>query len=181
MNEGVFAVLNGLAGQSVALDALIIFTAVWLPWVLIVGVAFFLFRERFTHPQLFFMPSRTHARELGILFCTALVAWILAQVFKDFFGAPRPFEVLQQMHPLISKSGMDSFPSGHATFFSALALGLYWYHRKLGYLYFTGALAVGLARIIAGVHFPVDILGGYLLGCLVALGVHCLLANKKAA
>jgi len=45
------------------------------------------------------------------------------------------------------------------------------------------ALLIGIARIIAGVHFPVDILGGFILGILTAYLVKYfhqkLLKNKE--
>jgi len=39
----------------------------------------------------------------------------------------------------------------------------------LGKWYFAGAVLIGLARIAAGVHFPIDILAGLLLGLIVTL------------
>ena len=34
------------------------------------------------------------------------------------------------------------------------------------------ALIIGIARIMAGVHFPIDILGGFVLGSLIAIGMN---------
>ena len=65
----------------------------------------------------------------------------------------------------------SSFPSGHATFFMGLAVALFFIDKKIGYLFMFFALIIGLARIIAGAHFPVDILGGFILGSLVSVSV----------
>jgi membrane-associated phospholipid phosphatase len=89
-------------------------------------------------------------------------------VLKDIIGSPRPFDALSVVHPLFPESGFG-FPSGHATFFSALAASMYLYHKKLGIVLAIGALLIGLSRIIGGVHFPFDILGGFIVGPIVAV------------
>jgi undecaprenyl-diphosphatase len=78
--------------------------------------------------------------------------------------------VFPQVHSLFAESWY-SFPSGHATFFMALAVSIFLSHKKAGYLFMFFALLIGIARIIAGVHFPVDILGGFVIGALVAFFV----------
>jgi undecaprenyl-diphosphatase len=80
--------------------------------------------------------------------------------------------------PLFLHGGMDSFPSGHAMFFGALAMSLFFVHKRMGYLYFVVALIVGLARIAAGVHFPVDIFVSYILGIIIAY-IFKLIFGKK--
>jgi undecaprenyl-diphosphatase len=69
--------------------------------------------------------------------------------------------------PLLNKTDF-SFPSGHATFFMALGFGIFFSHKKAGYVFIFFALLIGIARIIAGVHFPVDILSGFILGAIIA-------------
>jgi undecaprenyl-diphosphatase len=54
-------------------------------------------------------------------------------------------------------------------FFSALAMSLYFINKRIGILYFIVALIVGLARVASGVHFPIDILVGYILGIIIAV------------
>ncbi|MGC8651416.1 MAG: phosphatase PAP2 family protein, partial [Minisyncoccia bacterium] len=73
----------------------------------------------------------------------------------------------------IPESGW-SFPSGHATFFFALAAAVYLYNKKWGRGLFLAALIITLSRIIVGVHYPSDILGGMVIGMIVAyLTVSC--------
>jgi undecaprenyl-diphosphatase len=43
--------------------------------------------------------------------------------------------------------------------------------RKIGWFYLVGALVIGVARVLANVHYPIDILGGALIGTLVAVVV----------
>ena len=49
--------------------------------------------------------------------------------------------------------------------------------RKFYFIFF--AILIGLARIAAGVHFPIDILGGYVLGILVACVVKIVFRKNK--
>lgn len=84
-----------------------------------------------------------------------------------FYSRPRPFMVLNWVHPLISTSvseNFQSFPSGHALFFFALAAAVYGFNKKLGAWYFAAAILMSLARIYTGVHWPSDILAGAVLG-----------------
>ena len=168
MNEEVFRLLNEFAGASVLTDTLFIFCGAYLGWVLIVGIGMFLFRERWSHPRILFFPKREHAREVGIVFFTALVVWLATQVLKDIFDVSRPFLVLDKVRVLLGADGTGSFPSGHASFFGALAFGLYFYHRRLAYFYGGAAVLIGVSRIVAGVHWPLDVVGGYMFGILVA-------------
>jgi undecaprenyl-diphosphatase len=41
--------------------------------------------------------------------------------------------------------------------------------RKVGWGFLVSALAIGVARIIANVHYPMDIVGGAFLGTIVAV------------
>lgn len=64
----------------------------------------------------------------------------------------------------------NSFPSGHALFTAALIVGLWNFSRKWSLI--GGAIVFGLitasARVIGGVHYPGDILGGWLFGAIGA-------------
>jgi undecaprenyl-diphosphatase len=113
-------------------------------------------------------------KEILSAFFAGILAYILASILKIFIHLPRPFDAFSNVHALIPETGF-SFPSGHATFFMALAVSIFFYHKKAGYWFMFFALLIGLARIIAGVHFPVDILGGFILGGVVVFLVKYLL------
>ena len=93
----------------------------------------------------------------------------LVAIIRFFYHHPRPFLVLQNVRLLIPREAEYSFPSGHASFYFALATGVYLYNKKSGYVYLTLTALIGFARIFAGVHWPYDILGGATLGILTAL------------
>ncbi len=58
--------------------------------------------------------------------------------------------------------------------FAALASALYFYHKKIALWYAIGALLIGLSRITVGIHWPLDILAGYILGGIIGGGVYFL-------
>jgi membrane-associated phospholipid phosphatase len=109
-------------------------------------------------------------KEIVLVFFSGSIAWVIATVLKYIFHTSRPNVLLSDVYPLISKTDF-SFPSGHATSFMALGVAIFLTHKKAGYVFMLLALLIGLARIVAGVHFPVDILGGFVLGVLVAFAV----------
>jgi len=179
MNIQIFHFLNNLAGILPWFDNVVVFFAGTFGILIIIFIALFLFfhqeRESSGFVWLAFVKK---VKEIATFFVGGVLAWLLAQILKAIFAMPRPFIALPDVHLLINETGFDSFPSGHATFFAALAASIYFYHtegpehsrgKKLGLILGFFALLIGLARIIGGAHFPVDILAGYLLGIAVAL------------
>lgn len=74
-----------------------------------------------------------------------------------------------------------SFPSGHATYSMAFVLALIllnWDSPKRPWLFGSGGLfvlCIGASRVYLGVHFPSDIVGGWLLAIAWAIGLRQLL------
>jgi undecaprenyl-diphosphatase len=101
-------------------------------------------------------------------FVTMMVGWNIGLLAKTLVGRARPV-----VDDPISHSPGFSFPSGHA--FNAavvctVVVFLLWPllssvgHRVATLLAVVFALVVGLDRIFLGVHFPSDVLAGYVLG-----------------
>ncbi|MFY9461967.1 MAG: phosphatase PAP2 family protein [Candidatus Sungiibacteriota bacterium] len=171
----IFYLLNDLAGRWPVFDGLVIFFAAYLQYVL---VALFLI--------LLFSAGAYSLREKLRLFWVTAVAVVISrlvitELIRFFYHRPRPF-LVYQTHQLIAESAY-SFPSGHATFFFALAAAVYFYNKRWGLWLFAASVLMGLARIAAGVHYPSDILGGALIG--IATGYTIFRAaeafRKKAA
>ena len=66
------------------------------------------------------------------------------------------------------KGGLDAFPSGHAAASFAVATVLARYFPEWRGLWYGVAVFVGVARVVKGSHFPTDVLGGAVLGFLIA-------------
>ncbi len=159
MNETIFRYLNSFAGKYEWLDASIIFSGETLGIILLIGLVIFLFSHE--HKEKGF-------HNIIVVFGAILFAWGVSWIIKHVYPSPRPFIALDDVTKLINYGGMDSFPSGHATFFAAMATVLYFYHKKIALFYALGAVFIGVSRVVAGIHWPLDILVGYLLGGVVA-------------
>lgn len=162
--------LNNLAGQSPFLDKIIVFLASYLAYFL---AALFLALLFFSH-----YPKQEKIRILLVTaVSTAIARFGATELIRLFYHRPRPFSVLP-IHHLLTDTAW-SFPSGHATFFFALATVVYLYHRAWGIVFFIGALGIVISRVIAGVHYPTDIAVGATIGMLVACGVVGLVRSYK--
>lgn len=178
MNSTIFYFFYSLVHQSALIDSVIIFFAVYFPYLVIIlaGVFLLMHHEVFKTESTFqiFLQKK---KEIFGAFIIAVSAYILSYMLKFLFHTPRPFDLFPQVQSLFTETGF-SFPSGHASFFMALALSIFFYHKKAGYIFMGFALIIGLARIAGGVHFPVDILGGFALGGMVSYLVANLSKNR---
>ena len=174
MNNQIFYFFYSLAHRSVFSDNVIVFFAQTFPYVVIaLAMMFLLLHHEIFSSEEPFKAFKQKWKEIVLVFFSGIFAWCLASVLKILVHSPRPFTVFHNVLPLLSETNF-SFPSGHATFYMALATALFFSHKKIGYLFMFFALLIGLARITAGIHFPVDILGGFVLGTLTAYFVRFL-------
>lgn len=154
------------------MNSLIIFIATTFGYLVIAATFLFLLVHkeffRTTHPWKALVQK---IWETLFSFFVGGVAWIAAHVLKDLIHTSRPFIADTTLVPLFQETGY-SFPSGHATFFFALAMSVYLYHKRAGTVLFVCAALISIARVLAGVHYPIDILGGAVLGILVVYAVH---------
>lgn len=98
----------------------------------------------------------------------ALVAWIITEVIKNLVPSIRPFH-LNGVDPLTLTTPQDgAFPSTHTAAAFAISVTVFLHDKKVGFLYLVMAGLVGLARILAFVHYPVDIAAGAIIGTIVS-------------
>ena len=162
LNELLFKLLNSLAGHSLFFDNLIYFLAQYLGWLMILSILLYIYYS--SHRMLAVQNSL-------IALSVAMTSLFIADVAKKIFMIPRPFIAVKGIYEIFVIGGLDSFPSGHAAFFGALAVSIYLRDKKAGTFFLIGALLIGLARIIAGIHYPLDILAGFLLGWLLNMAI----------
>ncbi len=177
VDVSIFHFFNKLSGHFVIFDKLVVFLAEYLQYFLVFGFLLFLYFCRSSNLQ-----------KIHILWMTLLSASIarigIASLIRYFYHRPRPFLTLES-NKLISESAWFysdyewSFPSGHSAFFFALATMIYCYNRKWGVGFFIAALLMNVSRIIAGVHYPSDILGGMCVGVLTSVGLYWIVEKKK--
>ena len=96
--------------------------------------------------------------------------WITSELLKLVFQRPRPFTVVVDLpRPLIDEPTSFSFPSGDATFAfgAAVALGHVAPAWRVPALLF--AVAVAFERVAVGVHYPIDVTVGAIIGTVSGL------------
>ena len=107
---------------------------------------------------------------------SAIITVILAVIGSRLFNDPRPF-VAGHFTPYFAHGSDNGFPSDHTLLGSLLAFLAYKYDRKLGGLALLFTLAIGLARILAGVHHLIDIIGAIVFAA-IGVGVTAALIHR---
>ena len=91
------------------------------------------------------------------------IAILISQCISHVYYHPRPF-VMEVGRTLIYHAPNGSFPSDHMLIFSSIAFSyLFSAQRKLGISLLIMAWLVAWSRVYLGVHFPLDMLGAFLL------------------
>lgn len=157
--------INDLAGRSMGLDRLLVFANKY-------GLYFF----ALTVIIYFFV----HRRIFWAAFWAAILSrGIFTEVIRFFYHRARPFGVLTNYHLLVPKETEYSFPSGHAAFYFAIAFAVYLYDKKAGGWLLVLALILSLDRVFVGVHYPLDVLGGIIVGAISVCIVKKFGSRKK--
>ena len=90
---------------------------------------------------------------------------ICFQIIKPWVGRIRPsHEFYEYINLLVSKGGKYSFPSNHAANSFAFATVLsYFYDKNKTFLYIIASI-IAFSRVYVGVHYPLDIVFGSIIG-----------------
>lgn len=154
-----------IGGSDQLRDQIVYVVAEILPF-LAIGVGLWIFFRGKTKRQ------RDKDQNVALLALAAVliavgVRWLVGEVFDR----ERPFETLRDLHYLnLVSPGSNSFPSLHAMILFAFAGTFYYigHHPNWARFLLLLAVVVVLARVVAGVHYPSDVLAGAILGLVVA-------------
>lgn len=110
---------------------------------------------------------------------TTVVAAFTSNVMKHFFERIRP-DLVEQLDPITT----PAFPSGHANnaaVFYILFIMLIPQARHPAWQLAAALmiLLTGLSRILLGVHWPTDVIGGWLIGTSFALGAGAVISYRQ--
>jgi undecaprenyl-diphosphatase len=166
LDQHLFLLLNGIG--SPYLDSLMLFLSdkyVWIPlYLLIIVQLVFSRRAKFWIPLAY------------LLIVFTLTDQATSSIMKPLFERLRPCHVIDHnvIVLLTSCGGKYGFASGHAANTMGLAMGLLLIQGKnwLTIILIPWALLVGYSRIYIGVHYPGDVLAGFLVAVIVAFTVY---------
>lgn len=156
MDDQVFLFVNSFAGKYPILDWVGIFFAEAAVFVLCV-ISFLIVKKRIV----FFVQA--------FLLVTLVIG--VHALIGTFFFRERPFQSHHVTQLIWQPPTMKSFPSDHAGIVFGVATLLFLSNRKWGYVAYSIAAGVALARIFVGVHYPSDVVTGALTGSCIAFGV----------
>jgi undecaprenyl-diphosphatase len=116
-----------------------------------------------------FLVLQTRYRTAFVVVVTSLSAEVLTAAMKQAFNRPRP-SVVPHLRAVVS----TSFPSGHAmesaiVYLTLGAILMRVAESRLTKAYIMGiatllTLLVGVSRVYLGVHYPTDVIGGWIIG-----------------
>lgn len=161
-NEKLFYTLHSLARKNNIADRVIFFCARHVIFIVALFIAVLLWYER---PQDVLL---LYAQLAAALVVALLVSYAVGYFFKE----QRPCERRGVTALFVPLNHWKSFPSDHTLIIFVLSGTLALAGMPLAALSCMAAgVLVGISRVIAGVHYPADILGGALLGWFVAVVV----------
>lgn len=170
-HHALFLALNpdpGAGGAASALVPLARFASTVLPELLLAGVL-----------VAAILGPRTLRQRLRIVLAAMALAWLAARSVQALWPQPRPF-VLGLGVPWLQHPPTASFPSMHGTVATAFAAALMLWRRDApAWLACVAAALIGWSRVCLGLHFPLDVLAGAMLGTVAAVFTHTCLSPDR--
>ena len=117
----------------------------------------------------------------------ALEAILINLTIKKIVGRTRPYVVNEAIEYITTRPSDNSFPSGHTgCMFAVASVLFYMMPKKVGIPAMIIASLVGISRLYVGVHYPTDIIAGFIIGMftgfiakLIVEKISKVLAKKK--
>ncbi len=155
MNDYIFHAINNVANKSSLLDGVMIVISKYGPYISILVLGSILILGLYKNKR---RPVQYATETLIITIISMILSFIIGKVFY----VDRPF-VKNKVNLLIDHKSNASFPSNHAMGTMSIAVGLFSFDNLIGMFLTFLSIMVGIARIYVGNHYPLDVIGGYVL------------------
>ncbi|MCB9476734.1 MAG: lipid-A-disaccharide synthase [Deltaproteobacteria bacterium] len=138
------------------------FVAIGLSLLVTAGIANRIVKETFDRPR---PPADTYLQVERDATRTRTVIGDMPVTYFAVKEGPDTPASCRHVKVIGRRMSRHSFPSGHTATAFAIAMGLFYIgRRRRRWLWFLPALVIGVSRIAVGVHFPLDVLFGALVG-----------------
>ena len=165
IDRELFRVINSLSGHNNWIDGLV--TVVASDYLVPVFTGLILFYLWLTSVKS--KNIRYGKNNVILCLCTMFVASSAVFLCNLFYFRERPF-TLSEVNLLFYMPTDSSFPSNAAAGLAGLSLPIMFVSKRLFLLALSGCILMCFARIYVGIHYPLDILGGFLIS-LVSLSI----------
>ncbi|MBQ9679395.1 MAG: phosphatase PAP2 family protein [Ruminococcus sp.] len=98
-----------------------------------------------------------------------LCTLILVTIVRAIINAKRPYEVYNYTPPVSKKTAGKSFPSRHTVCAFIIAMAFLYIQTRIGVIMLFLAAAIGVTRVLSGVHFIRDVVSGAAIGVLIGV------------
>lgn len=170
MNMELFRLINNLANRNIVLDNIMMFFSKDVSYIFMAVLALIFI--------LGIIKDKEEYRKASInAFVITVINLALSFIIGSIYYVDRPF-VHNKVNLLISHTADASFPSDHATGTMSIALGLGKYNRILGIVMTILSLIVGFSRVYVGNHYPLDVIGAYIIVFITSYLYNLLLRSK---
>lgn len=170
MNMELFRLINNLANRNIVLDKIMMFFSKDVPYIFMAILALIFI--------LGIIKDKEDYRKASInAFVITVINLALSFIIGSIYYVNRPF-VHNRVNLLISHTADASFPSDHATGTMSIALGLGKYNRIIGIFMTILSLIVGFSRVYVGNHYPLDVIGAYIIVFITSYLYNLLLKSK---
>ena len=153
-------------------------------WILIPSLALFVLARLAMLPlrRLWRLAAYEVAVLSGFIFLGVGVPGLLSNLVKRLIGRVRPVGYEEfgpfSFHPIVNDWTFQSFPSGHTTTAIALAFVIGFLWPRLFWPFLVIGVFVGVSRVPVGMHYPTDVLAGFVVGMLGAYLVRNVFAGR---
>ncbi|KYD06662.1 undecaprenyl-diphosphatase [Heyndrickxia sporothermodurans] len=158
INIDVFRSINNVGKEVPATEPVAVFVAEYMLYFLILALLVHWFTRR----------QRNRMMVIQAVIAT-VIAEVLGKIAGKLYSHHQPFAELPHVNKLVEHAIDNSFPSDHSIIFFSICFSFFLVRKKEWWLWIVLAILVAISRVMVGVHYPVDVATGALLGIISAL------------